>query len=107
MQRKAIDELKEIARLRRIKNWDKSTKEGLIISLLKSESSNAERNYTKHFNNSNNNNDTYDGKIRGNISDIRMMLSKLGNTITNNDRKKIRRKLYESEKKENLSDQEK
>ena len=71
LQRKSIDELKEIARLRRIKNWDKSTKEGLIISLLKSESSDAERNYTKHFNNNNNNNnsnnnnnnDTYDGKI--------------------------------------------
>ena len=36
-----------------------------------------------------------------------MMLSKLGNTITNNDRKKIKRKLYETEKKENLSDEEK
>ena len=95
MQRKSIDELKEIARLRRIKNRDKLTKEGLIISLLKSESSNAERNYMKHFNNNNDDDDdTYDGKIRGKISDIRMMLSKLGNTITNNDRKKIKRKLY-------------
>ena len=93
MQRKSIDELKEIARLRRIKNRDKLKKEGLIISLLKSESSNVERNYMKHVNN-NTNDDTYDGKIRGKISDIRMMLSKLGNTITNNDRKKIKRKLY-------------
>ena len=77
LQRKSIDELKEIARLRRIKNWDKSTKEGLIISLLKSESSNAERNYMKHFNNYNTDGyNTYDGKIRGKISDIRMMLSK-------------------------------
>ena len=109
LQRKAIDELKEIARLGRIKNRDKSTKEGLIISLLKSESSDAERNYMKHFNNNtdDDDDDTYDGKIRGKISDIRMMLSKLGNTITNNDRKKIRRKLYETEKKENLSDKEK
>ena len=106
LQRKAIDKLKEIARLRRIKNSDKSAKEGLIISLLKSESSDAERNYMKHFNNNNNNN-TYDGKIRGKIGDVRMMLSKLGNTITNNDRKKIKRKLYETEKKENLSDKEK
>ena len=105
LQRKAIDKLKEIAKLRRIKNRDKSTKEGLITSLLKSESSNAERNYMKHFNNNNNN--TYDGKIRGKIGDVRMMLSKLGNTITNNDRKKIKRKLYETEKKENLSDKEK
>ena len=28
-------------------------------------------------------------------------------TVTNNDRKKVRRKLYEIEKKENLSDKEK
>ena len=36
-----------------------------------------------------------------------MILSRLGNTITNKDRKKIRRKLYEIEKKENLSDKKK
>ena len=35
LQRKSIDELKEIARSRRIKNRDKLTKEGLVISLLK------------------------------------------------------------------------
>ena len=53
--------------MRRIKNRDKLTKEGLIISLLQSESSDAERNYMKHFNNNtNDDNDTYDGKIRGN-----------------------------------------
>ena len=52
--------------MRRIKNRDKLTKEGLIISLLQSESSDAERNYMKHFNNTNDDNDTYDGKIRGN-----------------------------------------
>ena len=54
LQRKWIDKLKEIARLRRIKNRDKLTKEGLIISLLKSESSNAEPNYMKDFNNNTN-----------------------------------------------------
>ena len=65
--KKSIDELKEIARLRRIKNRDKLTKEGLIINLLQSESTDAERNYMKHFNNNtNDDNDTYDGKIRGN-----------------------------------------
>ena len=74
-KKKSIDEFKEIAKLRRIKNRDKSTKEGLIISLLKSESSNAERNCMKHFNNNtnydNNTNDhNYDGKIRDKIGDI-------------------------------------
>ena len=93
--------------MRRIRSWDKLTKEGLIISLLKSESSDAERNYMKHFNNNTDDDDTYDGKVRGKISDIRMILSRLGNTVTNNDRKKIKKELYEIEKKENLSDKEK
>ena len=35
MQKNSIDELREIARLRRIKNREKLTKEDLIISLLK------------------------------------------------------------------------
>ena len=48
-----------------------------------------------------------DSKIKGKISDIRMMLSRLGNKVTNNDRKKITKELYETEKKENLSDKEK
>ena len=86
LQKKSIDELREIARLRKIKNREKLTKEDLIIRLLKSESSNLENNFMKHFNN-NTNDDTYDDKIRGKISDIRMILSRLGNTVTNKDRK--------------------
>ena len=97
--------------MRRIKIRGKLTKEGLIISLLKSESSNAERNYMKRFDNdtddNTNNNNTNDDKIRGKISDIRMILKRLGNTVTNNNRKKVRRKLYEIKKNENLSDKEK
>ena len=64
----------------------------------------------KHFCNNTNddtNDHTYNGKIRDKISDIRMILSRLGNTVTNNDRKKIKKELYEIEKKENLSDKEK
>ena len=128
--------------LKRFLNWEELKvganykKEGLIISILKSEGSNAERNYMKHFNintnvnnnntsvnntnvndNDNNNNndvnnntndddDTYDGKIRDKISDIRMILSRLGNMVANNDRKKIKKELYEIENKKNLSDKE-
>ena len=106
LQRKSIDELQEIARLRRTKNRDKLTKEDQIISLLKSESSALENNFMKHFNN-NTNDDTYDDKIRGKISDIRMILSRLGNIVTKNDRKEIKKELYEIEKKENLSEKEK
>ena len=104
LQRKSIDELKEIARLKRIKNEHKLRKEGLIISLLKSESSNAEFTYIKHFNN---NTDDGADKIRGKIRDIKMILTRLGNIVTNKDRKKITKELYEIEKKQNLSDKEK
>ena len=36
-----------------------------------------------------------------------MILSRMGNTITNNDRKKIKKELFEIENKKNLSDKEK
>ena len=51
--------------------------------------------------------DTYDGKITGKISGIRMIFSRLGNTVTNKDRQKITTELYETEKKKNLSDKQK
>ena len=79
-------------------------KEDLIISLL------LERNYMKHFNNNNNNNNNNSNnneKIRSKISDIRMILSRLGNIVEINDRKKIKKELYEIEKKKNLSNREK
>ena len=101
LQNKSIDELRGIARLRRIKNYDNLTKEDLIISLLKSESNPAERNYMKYFNNSTND------EIKSKINDIRLILSRLGNIVTKNDRKKIKKELYEIEKKQNLSDNEK
>ena len=106
LQGKSVDELKEIARLRRIKNRKRLAKEDQIISLLKSESSILENNFMKHFNDNNTNDDTYD-KLRGKISDIRMIFSRLGNIVTNKDRKKITKELYEIEKKENLSNKEK
>ena len=109
--------------MRIIKNRDKFLKKDLIISPLKSKSNNVERNYINHLNNNtnvdNNNNtnvdndnddtndDTYDSKIRDKISDIRMILSRLGNIVTKKDKKKIKKELYEIEKKQNLSDNEK
>ena len=77
------DDLREIARLRGIKNRKVNKK--LIISLLQSEVSTLENN----FNNNSTDDDAYDGKIRGNISDIRMMFSRLGDITTNKDRKKL------------------
>ena len=120
LKRKSIDELKEIAKLRRIKNSGKFKKEGLIISLLKSEISNAERNHLKYFNNTsvsnntnasnntsnntNSSNNTNDDQIRDQISDIRAILSRLGDIVTKNDREKIKKELYEIENKTNISD---
>ena len=103
--------------MRRIKNRGKLKKEGLIISILKSEGSNAECSYMKHFNinanvknntnvsnNNDANNNTNDDGIIGKISNIRTIIRRLGNTITKNDRKKIKKGLYEKENKKNLSD---
>ena len=74
------DELEQIARIRRIKNYEGMTKEELIVSLLKSKQSIAEI-----FNNNNNNNNLYHDKI----SDIRRILSRLRDILP----KKIERKL--------------
>ena len=85
--------------MRRIKNRGKLKEEGLITSILKSESSNAERNYMKHFNTNidnnnvdNNVNHDYDGKTRGKVRDIRAMLSRLGDIVTKDDRVKIKKR---------------
>ena len=60
----------------------------------------------KYFNNSTND-DTYNDKIKDKINDIRMILSRLGKILIKNDRKKIKKQLYEIEKKQNLLDNEK
>ena len=92
--------------MKRIKSSDNLTKEHLIISFLKSESNPVERNYINYFNNSTND-DTYDNKIKVKVNYIRIILTRLENIVTKNDRKKIKKELYEIEKKQNLSDREK
>ena len=90
--------------MRGIKNREKLAREDLIISLLRSESSALENS----FSNNNDNNDTddddntYDGKIRGEICDIKIIFNRLANIVTNKDRKKITKELYEIEKKTKL-----
>ena len=90
--------------MRGIKNREKLAREDLIISLLRSESSALENS----FSNNNDNNDTddddniYDGKIRGEICDIKIIFNRLANIVTNKDRKKITKGLYEIEKKAKL-----
>ena len=55
----------------------------------------------------NNTNDDDDDQIRDKISDIRAIVNRLGNIVTSNDRKKIKKGLYETENKKNLSDKQK
>ena len=76
--------------MRRINNFKKLTKEDLILTLLKSENNALENN--------NNNNDKNSDKIKH----IRLERGRLGNTITNKDRKKIKKELYEIGKNQNL-----
>ena len=100
---KSTGELKNIAKLRRIKNMGKLKKEGLITSILKSEIINAERSYMKQFNtnvdnntiNVDTNDDIYDVEIRDEIGNIRVIPSRLGDIVTKGDRVKIKTQLYE------------
>ena len=62
-------------------------------------------NHTNVHNNINVSNN--DNKIRDKISDIRAILSRLGDIVTKNDREKIKNELYEIGNKKNLSDKEK
>ena len=55
----------------------------------------------KYFNNSTND------EIKSKINDIRLILSRLGNILTKNDRKKIKKDLYKIDKRKNLSNNEK
>ena len=73
--------------MRRIKNRGK-LKKGLIISILKSEGSNAERNYMKHFNintNVNNNNNTSVNNTNVNDNDNNNNNNNDVNNNTNDD----------------------
>ena len=55
----------------------------------------------KYFNNSTND------EIKSTINNIRLILSRLGNIVTKNDRKKIKKELFEIEKMQNFSNNEK
>ena len=89
MRGQSRDELERIAKIRRIKNYQEMTKEGLIISLLKSKQSIAEL--------FSNNNNLYDNEIR-------RILSKLRDILPKKDRKEIKNKLYEIEHQRNISE---
>ena len=99
LQDKSLDDLKKIVKLRRIKIYDNLSKEDLDYTLLGSEKFFLEDNYIKYT--SNNIND--DDEIRAKINKIRIVLARLGNIITRKDRDKIRKELYDIEKKKRLT----
>ena len=78
------DELEQIAKRTRVKNYEDMEKEELIISLLKSKVSIDELL---------NNNNLYEDEI----SDIRRIRNRLTNILSKKDRKEIKDKLYEIE----------
>ena len=92
----SIGNLQKIAILRRIKNYNNLSREDLIYTILRSESNLVESNYMKYINNNT------DDKIKAKINNIRIILSRLGNIVTKNNRNKIRKELYEIEKSKDL-----
>ena len=86
------DELEEIAKIRRIKNYEDMRKEDLIISLLKSKESIVEL-----FNDN-----RYDNEISGR----RRILNRLRDILPKKDRKEIKDKVYEIEHQKNISEEE-
>ena len=60
----------------------------------------------KYFNKSTSDN-TYEDEIKSKVNDIRLIFSRLVNIVTTKYRREIKKKLYEIEKEQNLSENEK
>ena len=88
MHNQSWDEPERMTKIRRIKNYEMS-KEELIISLLKSKQSLAE---------------LCDNLDDDKISDIRRILNRLRDILSKRYRKEIKKKLYEIENNQDLSE---
>ena len=97
LKNKLLSDLKNLAKLRGIKNYNDLSKEDRIYTLLRSEKSLYEDNYEKYITNN-----TTD-ELRSRINIIRMLLARLGDIITKKDRDKIRKKLHKIENKQKLT----
>ena len=80
-----LSDLKKLAKLQGIKNYDNLSREDLIYTLLRSEKSLYEDNCEKYIRNNTTN------KLRSRINIIRMLLARLGDR-TKKDRDKIKKK---------------
>ena len=81
LNNKSLEDLWKLAKLRRIKNYDRLTKEDLIYILLRSEKSLQENNYEKYIT------INTDNEINKPINNVRILVSQLRNTITKKQRK--------------------
>ena len=86
-------DLKTIAKLREIKNYNNLTREDLICVLFRLEEAPQEDNYLRYLDN------TTDSELKKRINFARILSAKLGNILTNKERKAIRGKLYKLEDK--------
>ena len=80
--------LKTIAKLREIKNYNNLTREDLIYTLLRSEEAPQENNYLEYLGNALN------SKLEKRINNARILTAKLGDILTNKEKKTIRDELY-------------
>ena len=80
-----------IAKLREIKNYYNLTREDLIYTLLKSENAQQEDNYLDYLDN------ISSSDLNKRINHARVLTAKLGNILTNKERKTIRDELYRLE----------
>ena len=92
MRGQSRDELERIAKIRRIKNYEKMSNEELIISFLKSKQRIAE---------------LFNKNLDDDKSDIRRILNRLRGILPKRYRKEIKKELYKIDHKENLSEEEK
>lgn len=95
LQKKSLDDLRKIAKLRRIKNYENLSREDLIYTLLRTQNHPIENNYMKYITNNT------DDEIKAKTNIIRLALIKLGNIIPKRHRHIIRKDLHVIEKNKN------
>ena len=83
--------LKTIAKLREIKNYNNLMREDLIYTLLRSEEAPQENSYLEYLGNASN------SEFEKRINNARVLTAKLGNILTDKERKTIRDELYRLE----------
>ena len=84
---------KTIAKMREINNYNDMSREELIYILLRSKKAPQKDNYLKYLNNATN------SELKKRINDVSILTAKLGNILTNKQRKTIRKELDELENK--------